>query len=1295
MSTTSPTTFRETLSAVGRWLRTNTTQVVFYALLGAAGGYLFNTLLLMFAYDGFRVPEGRVGVGEGNVLLGSLGIAIASTIVFSLFGYVRSVGVKRFGSELAALPRQIGLLFQRDGSGARVHLLWGAAVALLARQVIGPGFGALLAIGLLVYLPSILGQVLVRLGMRAVYAIAKLLQPSGTTSPSGLAMAVGVLGTILALGVGYYVQSPMTLLVAAVACGGAAILLSRGGTPTQAAMLIVGLMLPTLLLLDVPLAWADDGGWWEQPGDASLINWLGSAGASTVLIWGAGAVPSAVAGGAIGGALGGVMSGGGWDFSSLTGAGGDVRRAAEGRVDGVFQRQSNDPFERTAGAEGVADRVRQRPEEPQLTGIGNAAEGHLSDILERPDNSSLVEVPGAARGEQALDDVLERPPHEPLEVVSQTAEGSIDADWADRPGDRVIQDDAQWFSGRAPTLMDPDTGEPLIVQDGSYEGGEIGMVWYDEWVTPEEAARRVAERQSEIAAREREIEAWQRESDEMFARNRAERQERYAAEREAETAARAADEARRAREAHIDAGLDRLMEDHLHDPAWMERYEQAQDAAMEGDARALAGLYRDALAEQVQTSAAEADAETRYEQALAVGEWTARGVEMGARGALMAVGGQVVAAHGVIAGVAASAAGMGSIQGASEGADAHAQGKTPEEVIQRTAGGFLAGAVDGAVGTYTGVPGTSAPTRILLPAAADAAQTYVRTGDAGQALASGVIGAVGGAAGEGVDAVLPEGAARTAAGAIVNATAAGSTAVVQGGSFQEGFVQGLASDVATRAGGALGARAGTGLTSDGRALADAPQAHADDEAQRVRAAETEQRARDALYEGNAQRRQPTTIEQQSAAVQALAQTQHDRVRLDADGRVVTDADGNPVTDSFVNARGALDQLRDTAGSRTAKTLDDPNHPGLREAIVRTRSEAIYGPADRATISAVTPRLEEAGIMRPGDRLVMDTFSTPGSTPSLGADRDARLVIERPRVDDHGRPVFDSDGQPAMQRIEVERSHWEQQALSDFARHTQAIATEGGRTITPETHPDYFQRMREGLERQGHQPETVAQMTPQQVLEASGPHGRDHAWAEAHNQLFTDRFHMEASRGNTDQGVQRMVDPDGRVRAEPTQVASNTLEVGAGRAQLTDPEGFARMWQEKSDFYRNNPPEALAQSQKGIAQHMALRDGYRAQGLEPPPLNPQAARAMEIIARAPVGTDATPQALARVEAELQALGFESTGHAMTAVAWQHEGLKWSRPATEPGPPPPPAPGGLSTSQIGALSRGAIEDETTGF
>ena len=118
--------------------------------------------------------------------------------------------------------------------------------------------------------------------------------------------------------------------------------------------------------------------------------------------------------------------------------------------------------------------------------------------------------------------------------------------------------------------------------------------------------------------------------------------------------------------------------------------------------------------------------------------------------------------------------------------------------------------------------------------------------------------------------------------------------------------------------------------------------------------------------------------------------------------------------------------------------------------------------------------------------------------------------------------------------------------------------------------------------------------------------------------------------------------------------------GFSRGQLKDPEGYANMWKEKSHFYEPNPPEALAQSQKGIAEMMKIRSGYRQGGLEPPPLPPKVAQAMDVVLKAPVGVDATPQAIAQVNNQLKDLGFRDMNDAMSKIAGQNELLKWSKP-----------------------------------
>jgi hypothetical protein len=132
--------------------------------------------------------------------------------------------------------------------------------------------------------------------------------------------------------------------------------------------------------------------------------------------------------------------------------------------------------------------------------------------------------------------------------------------------------------------------------------------------------------------------------------------------------------------------------------------------------------------------------------------------------------------------------------------------------------------------------------------------------------------------------------------------------------------------------------------------------------------------------------------------------------------------------------------------------------------------------------------------------------------------------------------------------------------------------------------------------------------------------------------------------------------------ERVQDKPQVLNVKEGEPPLSDPEGYSRMWQEKSHFYHDNPPEALAQSQKGIAEMMDVRSGYRQGGFEPPPLPRNISQAMDIIIKAPVGKNATPEVMAEINRQLSdpALGFRDMHDAMSKIAQQNELLKWSRP-----------------------------------
>ena len=331
--------------------------------------------------------------------------------------------------------------------------------------------------------------------------------------------------------------------------------------------------------------------------------------------------------------------------------------------------------------------------------------------------------------------------------------------------------------------------------------------------------------------------------------------------------------------------------------------------------------------------------------------------------------------------------------------------------------------------------------------------------------------------------------------------------------------------------------------------------------------------------------------------------------------------------AYVDERGALEQLTDTRSSRTAKLAPADE----QEAILNTRADKIYKPADEAIIAAVSKNPEVSQKMRSGDELTIDSFSTPGSTGrSFGADRDARLVIRH------------ADGTVE----EVPRKLWEDQAYKDFFEQTSKFYPGG---ITPETHPNIFSRAEELGYLKGGGPDAKGinrGLTDEQILHR--------AWAEEHNQLFTDRAHVEASIDNSDQASVLRPAADGSA-----PLRGNVVDAQQGKGKLLDAEGYSRMWSEKSRFYADNPPEAIAQSQKGIAEYMKLRDGYSAHST-PPPLPPKVAEAMTIVIKAPTGIDATPATIASVNSQLQALGYRDLHDALNKIAGLSELLKWSVP-----------------------------------
>ncbi len=825
---------------------------------------------------------------------------------------------------------------------------------------------------------------------------------------------------------------------------------------------------------------------------------------------------------------------------------------------------------------------------------------------------------------------------------------------------------------QGPTLYDKE-GKPFARNaDGQYWAPDEDGNW--RWLDQAEARAASEALNQELSQRQQELEHHQREADRIIDESR----NRMLARNQAnEEAFQQHLQEQRVAEQRIEDRRLRLMEKmgKLAEQEGGEFQKEVEQLIADNKVRALEDLLYQRLIRQVAAGRAEFTAEQNYEQYMAVGENISRAAVAASKAGLMAVGGPT--------GIAATAAAVGTVSAAEEAAVSAVGGDPIDQVMKKTAVGFLSGAKDGAVSVYTNFPGTGKVAKLLVPAGVDATEAYVRTGDIRQSMASAAVSLAGDISGGAIDG-LKSNMAREISSAAVSMVSAETLNYANGGELGDAFQAALINHIGGKAGGRLGVSAA---------------GHVDPE-QRVRAALKD--AEDA-----------PPPDEQAPIVRRLDKSRYKETLLDGAGRPRLDEQGDPMTCEYVDTREALKQLQDTASSRTAKKAPQ----ALQDAIIATRADKIYGPANDATIKKVTAMLEHSGRLRKGDslELKMDPFSTPNSLPSLGADRDARLVIKRPAVPDLKEikakleqdnkgflkpgdtleidtstrrestlpPGADPRDRVIVKRasgeetvltrekwerhhlIEVDRQDWEHIARKDFYEHTTAIARSGGDQITEESHPEYFRRRAElaymrrpdtpeaiaALQRQGYSQEQIARFQQQTLSREQIDH---QAWAETHNQLFTDKFHIEASRDNSDQAFKAF-----NRRLSPVQETENIVKAQKGEAQLVDPEGNARMWKEKPEFYHRNKPEAIAQAQKGIAGYMKVRDGYRAQNIEPPPIKDSISRAMEIIVRAPVGVDATPEIMDRVESDLQALGFRDLRDAHNKIAYQYELLKWSK------------------------------------
>jgi len=253
----------------------------------------------------------------------------------------------------------------------------------------------------------------------------------------------------------------------------------------------------------------------------------------------------------------------------------------------------------------------------------------------------------------------------------------------------------------------------------------------------------------------------------------------------------AAEEAVRIR---IGNKLTRLLEEDGVSTAEVERMRREHDTV------GLETLYENIWRDRMAKTTAEAATHNRQAGYYYAGELASRAVLAGSKAAMMVVTGP--------AGYIPALVGSGVLRSAEEGATAYVQSDGDKRALGTAlVSGFFAGAKDGVVGRFTGLARTGTATKILLPAATDAGETYIRTGDVKASLTTGLMSAAGGAAGTRMDS-FGSAVARETGQAATGMTIGAMGAVVNGGSVTEGAVNGLVDAV----GGRIGQHAGASNT---------------------------------------------------------------------------------------------------------------------------------------------------------------------------------------------------------------------------------------------------------------------------------------------------------------------------------------------------------------------------------------------------------------------------------------------------------------------------------------------------
>ncbi|MGI8608058.1 MAG: hypothetical protein ACR2MY_02335 [Candidatus Dormibacteria bacterium] len=292
--------------AVVEWVKKDLKFTLLFMVLAALLSWLGNVVLVAVYYDGIgKVPDGAPAIGSANQVTGSIFWGLLMAIIFGLIAYRMQVGGKRFWADVRGFPGSLSRLLRNDGNAALGHILWGVAGSMLVAATLAPTVSLVFAGGFLVLMGRVLRGVITGLLMKAWRAIVGFVAPGRKMPPREGTFGVAMFGAVVGFAAAYIIPDPSLKLLAALAAGVAAFVLTRPGKPKPALTLwLLALGGVALLFLSREIhALAADGGWRENGGD--LRAWLNGGGFGVIT----GSQPAALAG-AAGGLLGPGLSNG-------------------------------------------------------------------------------------------------------------------------------------------------------------------------------------------------------------------------------------------------------------------------------------------------------------------------------------------------------------------------------------------------------------------------------------------------------------------------------------------------------------------------------------------------------------------------------------------------------------------------------------------------------------------------------------------------------------------------------------------------------------------------------------------------------------------------------------------------------------------------------------------------------------------------------------------------------------------------------------------------------------------------